>query len=205
MSERLDWGAVSRVAECGRLMELLDTLPIARWSVQHARGHTLLHYACTGENVAAAVTLLSSKLGVNACDRFGRTPVHWAVHNGQVRVLEVLCAAGAALRATENADLTPLDMGLGNPRRSHQCIRVLLANGVRLSTVHEDHRHLIAPELVAFERGVLQCRSVVVTLLALKKQRHRDVLRALDRWVVREIAWACWATRVNKEWQPPNL
>ena len=60
-------------------------------------------------------------------------------------------------------------------------------------------RRLITPELEAFERGVLRCRAAVVVLLGLKRRRG-DVMWALDRWVVRELCFALWATRTNVQW-----
>ncbi len=79
------------------------------------------------------------------------------------------------------------------------CAHVLVANGARLSTVSYTYRRFITPELVAFERGVLRCRAAVVVLLGLKRRRG-DVMWALDRWVVRELCFALWATRTNVQW-----
>ena len=79
------------------------------------------------------------------------------------------------------------------------CVRVLVANGVRLSTVGERYYRDITLELEAFERGVLRCRAAVVVLLGLKLRRG-DVMWALDRWVVRELCFAVWSTRSNSQW-----
>ena len=118
---------------------------------------------------------------------------------GQPRALELLCASGATLLITENTGHTPLEFSLRHGT-SIECDRVLVANGVRLGTVREEYRRHITPELEAFERGVLSCREAVVVLLGLKRRRG-DVMRDVDRWVVREIAFACWATRTDRAWQ----
>ena len=54
-------------------------------------------------------------------------------------------------------------------RDGGESVRVLVANGVRLSTVDEDYLEDITPELVACERGVLRCRAAVVAMLRVKR------------------------------------
>lgn len=116
-----------------------------------------------------------------------------------MRVLEVLCAAGSDLRALCFDDnRSPMDIALRN--NTTPCIRLLVANGVRLSSAGKLCRNRITPELWALERGVLCCRAAVLALLGLKRRRG-DVLCNLDRWVVREVCFAVWATRTDKTWQ----
>lgn len=164
----LDWdGAVARASEDGCLMALLGSLPRAQWSERGPGGTTLLHSVCYGNNVTAAMALLGHGLCVDARDNnTDWCPSHTAAVTGQAHVLEVLCAAGADLRARDKAAHAPLEYAI--PRTM---VPVLLANGVRLNTVHVHFRRLITPEMAAFERGVLRCRSAVVTLLGLKRRR----------------------------------
>ena len=55
---------------------------------------------------------------------------------------------------------------------------------------------------MALEQGRMRCRAVILALLGLKRRRG-DVLRQLDRWVVREeLAVAVWTTRADVAWQP---
>ena len=150
--------------------------------------------------MGALITLLQSGLvEVNARNNWGLVSAHWAAVYSQSRVLEVLCAAGADLRACDEDGLDPIDHALVYTEQDGgETVRVLVANGVRLSTLHDDHRHLITPELEKFEQGVLHCRQAVVAMLRLKKAAK---LWSVDRFLIREIGFAIWATRCNIIWQ----
>lgn len=197
----LDWaGAVYHASSQGRLMELIESLPRARWTEQSPIGETLLHYACIGDNMDAVVALLRHGLDANAQTSSHWCPVHYAASEASCRVLEVLHVVGVDLRVPCAADRTPLEIALNSLPSTAERVRELLANGVRLSTAHVRCHHRIPPEMVAFERGVLRCRSAVVTLLGLKRRRVES-LQIVDRWMVREVCYAVWATRANKPWQ----
>ena len=146
-------------------------LPRERWAERDQDGETLLHYACLGPNVAATVALLQSGLlDVNARGKWGSTPAHYAAVYSQPRVLEVLCAAGADLRARDEYGYFPLNIALVNASNDDgETVRVLVANGVRLRTVLERFRCLITPKLEEFERGVLRCRAAVVAMLRVNR------------------------------------
>lgn len=147
--------------------------------------------------MAAVVGLLASGLvDVNARNTWGVTPAHYAAEAQPPRILKVLCAAGADLRARSNSGLTPLDVALHH--MGYACVRVLVANGVRLHTVHGYLRRRITPELWAFERGVLRCRAAVVAMLRVKRKAN---LFVWDKFLLREMAYAIWATRCNEQWQ----
>lgn len=64
-----------------------------------------------------------------------------------------------------------------------ECVCVLVANGVRLSTVRDNHRRYITPAMVAFERGVLQWRAAVVVLMGIKRRRGPELWH-LDTYLV---------------------
>ena len=184
----------------GSFMPLLATLPRKRWAERDEDRRTLLHYACRGPNVAAAVALLQSRLvDVNARGRWGRTPAHVAASWMPYRVLEVLCAAGADLRACDHHGIAPIDRALRYTEQDDGAtVRVLVANGVRLSSIREGYRRYITPELEAFERGVLRCRAAVVAMLRVKKAAQ---LYHVDKFLMRELAYAMWATRTDERWQ----
>ena len=86
-------------------------------------------------------------------------------------------------------------------RADKDCVRVLVANGVRLSTVREGNRPYITPELEAFERGVLRCRAGVMAMLRVKRAGQ---LWMWDKFLMLEIALSIWATRYDKGWQSEN-
>ena len=193
----INWTSFHEAGEDGRLLELLVKLPRERWAERDGYGTTLLHYACRGPHVAAVVALLQSGLmDVNAWDLEGATPTLWAASCKQPRVLELLCAAGADLRASNAVGLAPIECTLFKDGVESGC--VLLANGVRLSTVRKDRRHLITPELRAFERGVLCCRAAVVAILRVKRAGQ---LWMWDKFLLLEIALCIWSTRYDKGWQ----
>lgn len=77
---------------------------------------------------------------------------------------------------------------------------MLVANGVRLATVSKGHKRLIQPWVESLEKGRLCCRAIVLALLGLKRRRT-DVLCKVDRWIVRELAIAVYATRSDVQWQ----
>ena len=181
----------------GQLMNSLVKLPRERWAELDEYGDSLLHYACRGPNVAAVVALVQSGLvDVNGRTERGATPAHYAVMCKQPRVLEVLCAAGADLRARDKNDFSPIEIALAIANKT--AVRVLVANGVRLDTVHGHFRRFITPKLWAFERGVLRCRAAVVAMLRVKKAAQ---LHHVDKFLMRELAYAMWATRTCDQWQ----
>lgn len=191
----IDWSEAVSLSRSGRLMELLAKLPRALWAEMEPDGTSLLHYACIGDNVAAVVALLMhGKLAVAMRTVTGHTAAILAASYGEPAVLEALCAAGADVRERyENVSL--LDLALyGN----EGCVHVLVANGVRLSTVHDDCRKYITPELWAFERGVLCCRAAVVAMLRVKQVGR---LVRWDRFLLVALALDIWATRFRREWQ----
>ena len=167
----IDWAVWHEVALEGRLLELLVKLPRERWAERDEdSGTTLLHHACCGPSVAAVVALLQSGLvDVSARNKGGWTTTHMAAAWKQPRVLEVLCAAGADLRASDKDGCSPIDRALLYAHKDgNETVRVFVANGVRLSTVREGYRRYITPELEAFECGVLRCWEAVVAMLRVK-------------------------------------
>lgn len=192
-----DWRTAS---EEGRTAELLAALPRERWGKRDKRDKTLLHYACHAVNSAGletAVTLLNSKLlDVNSRDVYGLTAAHTAVISGRWRVLELLCAAGADLRTIEkNRDCAPIDDAISDMDHDDTA-RMLVANGVRLDSVHKRRRLFITSKLEAFEHSVLRCRTLAVAVMRVKKACN------LCRWsdfLLKEIAIAIWATRHASE------
>ena len=109
-------------------MKLLMKLPRERWAERNEHsGTTLLHHACCGPNVGAAVALLQSGLvDVSARNKGGWTTTHMAAAWKQPRVLEVLCAAGADLRASDKDGCSPIDRAPVRPQKRQRgcaCVR----------------------------------------------------------------------------------
>ena len=195
----IDWRAFDEAGKGGGFMELLAKLPRERWAERDEAGFTLLHLACCGPNLAAVVALLQSGLvDVNARKRGGHMPAHFAAWRMQPRVLEVLCAAGADLRARDDRGLAPINYALMKAYKDgSETVCVLVANGVRLSTVRDIRLHRL-PKLEAFEHGVLRCRAAVVAMLRVKRAGK---LVRWDKFLLMEIAVAVWSSRYDKGWQ----
>lgn len=194
----IDWDAFQWAGKSGRILELLRRLPRESWAKQNEDGRTLLHLACRGPNEVAVAELIQSGLvDVNAPDRWGHTAVHLSILWAHALALMMLCAAGANLRAREHFGYTPMDYALDGVREcGDDSVRVLVANGVRLEMACEQSRCRITPELAAFEQGVLRCRSAVAALLSVKRVGN---LWRWDKFLLRELAYAMWATRMGKQ------
>lgn len=196
-----DWSRFYRTCMNGDPMKLLVNIPREDWDDKSDGGNTLLHLACMNANVATAVVLLKSGLvDVNVRNACGITPINWAFTWKRYNILEVLCAAGADLRTRDFRrdaliDHVIMDADMDDDGKT---ARFLVANGVRLSTVREDHRHFITPELMAFESGVLRCRLAVVAMLRVKQTGK---LWRWDKFLLKEIAFAVWSTRYDTKWQ----
>lgn len=180
-------------------MELLMKLPRERWADRNCRGYTLLHIACTGPDQMAVVALIQNKLvDVNSSDCLKWTPVHFAVMYRQIRAVEILCAAGANLKACDVDGNAPIDHALmPYSVPGDETARALIANGVRLNTVNKKHQYYIDPELMAFERGVLRCRSAAVAMMRVKRAGK---LARWDKFLLKEMTICVWATRYDKAW-----
>ena len=137
-------------------------------------------------------------MDVNVRTKWGDTPALFAAVKVQPRVMEVLCAAGADLRACNEDGSSPIELAVWDAQVNSEPVHVLVANGVRLSTVREDRREYITPELEAFERGVLRCRAAVVAMLHVKRAGQ---LWMWDKFLLAEMAVCIWSTRYDRGWQ----
>lgn len=200
----IDWDAVALASRKGELLALLEFgIPRARWSERNKHGATLLHVASLGCNVAAVVKLVQHGVDVDARDSYQSSACHTAASRGQHQVLRVLCAAGADVTSKAGNGFTALDMAL-KFFGAADCVRVLLAHGVRLSSARKDVQSHVERWMWALESGRARCRAVVVALLALKRRRT-VVMRELDRFIVRELAISIFATRTHTAWHKTRL
>lgn len=198
MEKGLDWAAIAAANNTGDLFAyIVASIPHARWGEQNPFGSTLLHFASWGDTAATAA-LLQHRLDVNVRDQINWTPAHVAAYSRQAHILELLCAAGADLHAMSITHNTPLDEALGALSTSAECVRVLVANGACLALVRD--KLIVQPWMVALAQGRVDCRAMIVVLLGLKWRRGQ-AMQALDRFVVREVAYAVWSTRTNVKWQ----
>lgn len=196
----LEWQVLMHEAFEGRLLAAMHaSVPPSRWQESDDGQGTLLHCACLHANNLDALILLI-RHGLNLDQQCLHTclwtPAHVAAFSKQPLFLELLCASGANMQVCSDAGETPLEVALP---LSDVCVQVLLMAGMRLASVSSRLAPLIEPWMVALEQGRIQCRQAVVALLGLK--RFRCVLVEIDRFVVREVTWAVWATRAHLQWQ----
>jgi ankyrin repeat protein len=65
--------------------------------------------AAKGGDIAAVKQHISTGADVNAREKWGVTPLHWAANWGHKEIAEILIAAGADVNAKDQNDYTPLD------------------------------------------------------------------------------------------------
>ena len=75
-------------------------------------GNTLLHTACWGKQLGVIGVIMAFAPNVNAIGCHGRTPLHYAVHEGSavsLPIINSLLAAGADARIKDDEGFTPAD------------------------------------------------------------------------------------------------
>lgn len=197
MSAKIDWISVSDIKTDDQFAKMLNSLPVELWNAKAYHGMTLLHYACMKHYKLSVVTLLKSKrINVNVGSNNGFTPIHLALMDGNIEILELLCASNADIINGTKYIKSPLEYALC--RSDEKSISVLLANGARLSKVRTHNISDISPAIRNFEQGVLRCRQAVISILRVKRAGN---LWQWDKYLLREIAFAIWATRHSAdEW-----
>ena len=112
--------------------------------VRDARNYTLLHDACSYNQVEVVKLLIEAGSDVNARSRNQNTPLHLAAHHhagGGVASARVLLRAGAAVNAENNIGETPLFGSLRAWECNSRCFRVwpiLLRAGANLPAETND-------------------------------------------------------------------
>ena len=195
------WWELSRI---GLFSHVIKDIPRERWTEEEEEdesGEQLIHVACQGPNKQAVITLLQSGLvNKDACTKCGFTPAHFSVRFGQCDITEILFAFCADMRKLDIMNNSVMDYAL--TRRYDniglEMVYLLLANGIRLHMIQPNHEYLIRPEMIEFEKSVLRCRTAVVAMLRVRKAAK---LWPWDKFLLREIGFAIWATRYANKWQ----
>lgn len=170
-----------------RLLEYLrKEVPRERWTQTNFRGWTFAHSACLVGNLDALRMLLAA--GCNPSAEADGTPcLRIAVAGSNATAVELLLAAGATLYP---AALTECF------RTSLHCARILIANGSRMDV--NDIFNIPLP-LIAFQRGVIRCRTTVTAMLRVRRVAQ---LFHWDKFLLAYISHAIWATRYDESWAP---
>ena len=196
-----DWGNdIYLASQRGELVNYLKSTSF-EWNSHDPMGRNFVHYASMNDkNTDALVMLFNSGVDIHKVTINGYTAASFAAVWKSSRILEILCSMNASMLNRDDVFLHPLHISIQDG--CHAAVYVLLSNGRRLKTCHNDNCYTINPEYVKFEQGVLRCRDVIVTLLGLK--RFRKILPKLDRFLIRqELVTSIWSTRScdNISWQ----
>lgn len=204
--KHINWETVDSASRKGKLADLLKTsdYPPSLWEEQDPDGWALIHFASAFKNNDALIMLINNGCDLEKRTNQGNPPIHFA--SNQISTLKIFCAAGANMYVTVETRYSLIYSLIYIPPFSNNlnAAKVLVANGMRLNYLRR--RHTIPLPLVLFEQGFLRCKSVIVTLLGLKKRRHHLLIK-LDRFLIQqELAVAIWATRhtdgnEEKAWQ----
>ena len=190
MSE-IDWGLAYTMSISGKLHIYLEKLPKCQWKECDKYNWSFLHYATFSINLLAAKMLLTiDDFDINVIQfETEWTALTYACARNNAPLTEIICTRRSA-RIKET--LLKIIVG-GWP--SDSCVKMLIANGARLHYVPDKCRQTqITPEMIAFERGILNCRDVIIVFLGLKKRRQ--ILCKLDRFLVSQVlAVEIWSTR----------
>ncbi len=121
---------------------------------------TLLHHAAGFGSIATMKRLLEAHVDVNATNRLGSTPLHWAIHD-EAKVRWLL-AHGAGVNTKQGAGRTPLYQAasLGD---GHGILRLLLEHGADPNLRTANGR---TPLMAAAGRGDVEALRVLIVAKA---------------------------------------
>ena len=201
-----DWDYAWDASFIGELWQYLQVVPREQWTYLGEHDRSYLHIIClcpksTQDSTKAMMIQLIDQ-GVNPylLDKHGRNVAHYLAAYGCDILLEVLCAIDVKLMKEKNlSGETVLDVAIscGSP----SCIRILVANGYRLHGLKPSSVIILSNSMYTFDKGVQECRDVIVTLLGLKKFRRPFKLNKLDRFLVKQVlAVEIWTTRKKQVW-----
>jgi len=179
-----------------KCIEMIMNIPDSEINTLDEFGLSLLHIAIMKEcKDLVKFLIIHRKVDVNIKNRNGNTPLHLAVMYANIYIIKILTTVNNIdFNLVNNENATPLDIAF----HYFKYFTLLIANGARLKTLNKRHKDQIKPNLIAFENGVLKCRSAVVSMLALKR---RGLFKNQCRFIIREISIAIWSTRCDPEWQ----
>ena len=75
---------------------------------KNERGETLFHMAASNKDPSILEWIISKCENINATDRYGHTPLHWACRSGHLNNIVILLDNGAAIDPTNKWKETPL-------------------------------------------------------------------------------------------------
>ena len=91
---------------------------------------TALHHAARDGDLAKTQRLLNAGVGVNARDRNGLTPLHWATGHNHPKVVRLLLDAGADVNARDNYGRMFLDFVADHGVKRLEIVQLMLDAGM---------------------------------------------------------------------------
>lgn len=192
----LSWRQVYNKYTDGLFLEYIQSLSQSELHRRDENGESLIHVAVL-TSFRILKFCLKNNFDPNLKTTGKETPLTIAIlHTSSPEKVDILIAAGANIRDNTNKyDASPFSLAV--MKSAAPVLKTFIANGARLSNVR--YIEFLDKKFGIFERGVIKCRTVVVALLALKR---RGLFPAHDRFVIREIGIAIWATRQEEKiWQ----
>jgi ankyrin repeat protein len=149
---------------------------------------TLLHTAAKYNNCGIAALLLTHQNSpdVNAADKYGRTPLHYASKHGR-EIIELLIAHGAAVDSRDDIGRTPLHWAIHG--RNYELVPTLLAHGADGGSRNNFGETLLHRHASAWFENSSQHHKVAKLLL-----EHGALVNATDEGGLTPLHWV-WINR----------
>lgn len=136
----LHYAAMSCLYDITRILLTSPDIDINMYSLEY---HTPLHLACLfGPNMYYVKFLLSRGADPNACDRFSKRVIHFAVLRESTDMVQWLINYQADINVKDEFGSTPLSMALLDKNNS-SIIALLLKNGANPNTINESSTPLL--------------------------------------------------------------
>jgi hypothetical protein len=190
---------VLKAMEERRIIEFFSAIP--REALRYARDNTtnrnLARFALDfNDNIL--LKFLYDNDAIDYTSRFedGSTLLHLAARDLNLYAIKLLFVLGADVSITTNYGASSFAVSLCHAVLNFSVPKFFVANGQRLQN-HNFKKYGGANaklHLIPYEKHVLNVRKYVVTLLALKRRRITTMVH-LDRFLMKELAWAIWSTR----------
>ena len=98
---------------------------------------TALHTAVNVNDTFTALMLISSRgANIDAPDKNGATPLHWAAFSGHIESVSLLRVQGAGINSPDNTGATPLHAAASQDK--HNIVQFLIKNGAKTSAVTKE-------------------------------------------------------------------
>ena len=112
-------------------------------------GPALIFAAAAVGDIAQVKSLCRAGASVNATDRAGSTPLHYAVRAGNRRMIADLLDIGANIHAEDGDKNTAIDVAVDNKR--YDIVQQLLRAGAQMADLHIDSQSVMADLIKAGE------------------------------------------------------